>query len=173
MKSYRLREQPRGTKAPIGVSLFDPQPQHSEAQHNNLAADFFGYEVTVTNVKLPSNLRLVRDFELTVPVEDEAGDILPIACGWHWTLYTTKDTSAQEFEAAYDVCKAQLIPCEAFDGAESREAADDDFMPVDRQTYVAVLALENLATRTTDPNTKLFSKLFADHLRAQDMDFKR
>ena len=43
-------------------------------------------------------------------------------------------------------------------------------MPVDRQTYVSVLAL---ATVTTDPNTKLFSKLFSDHLRAQDMEFKK
>ena len=64
------------------------------------------------NTSLPPNLRLIRDMELTLPVVNEAGETVRDTCGWHWTLYTTTDMSAEDFEALYVLFKGQLIPCE-------------------------------------------------------------
>lgn len=116
----------------------------------------------------------VQDFELTLPVVNQHGDTVSEACGWHWTLYTTKDMPAEQFETLYELFRGQLIPCKVAGRAEacSLLEEDDDFMPADRHAYVSVLAFERLATQTTDPNTRLFSELFSDHLRAQDMEFK-
>ena len=153
-KTYRLKKQPGGDKNPVGESLFEPLPEYTERKHKELGAETFGCGVTVPNTALPANLRLNRDFELTLPVVNQRGDTVAEACGWHWTLYTTKDMPAEQFEALYELFKTQLSPCKVVGGAEagSLHEEDDDFMPVDRHTYVSVLALEALATQTPIPS---------------------
>ena len=176
LKSYSLRAQPRAGIT-RGVSFFAPSPEHFDNAHEYLEKSVFGCMVISPSATLPANLSLVNDIHLELPLE---GDDLPkINCGEHWTLYTTTDMSAVEFEAAYSEVVKASIPCKMTGGAEPHNttttleklAVDMDLMPGDRRSYISVMALDELVADTQDENVRLFANLFSLHIRATDMNF--
>lgn len=167
---YTLRAQPRGQNSPQGVSFFEPYPNFLSALHAYLGKDALGCLLTVQDTPLPDFMRFVNDEELTLKLYGQDGKI---ACGQHWTLYTTMVVAASDFEAAYEQLKASFVPCSMQGGAEAVDLdVDMDEMPGDRLTRAAVMALDNLAEQTLDPHDKLFSHLYALHIRANDMPFR-
>mmetsp|Transcript_34953 Transcript_34953/g.77726 ORF Transcript_34953/g.77726 Transcript_34953/m.77726 type:complete len:359 (-) Transcript_34953:566-1642(-) len=168
---YFVRAQPRGQHPIRGVSFFEPAPGFLRAIHKHLGQHVVGCVVTVPGTPLPSFMRFVNDKELMLKLY---GDDQEITCGQHWTLYTTTEMAASEFEAAFQQLVTSCVPCSIQGNAEAEPDLDVDMddMPGDTLTRASVMALDHLAKHTEDPNVKLFAHLYALHMRATDMAFE-
>jgi hypothetical protein len=80
--------------------------------------------------------------------------------------------SAAEFEHKYEQLMATCSSCDVDDQAASAGLLelDDDRMPADGLSYSAVMALEDLAANSEDPNVVMFASLYALHVRAIGMN---
>ena len=170
--SRGLRGQPRQSRHQ-GVSFFVPSSaEAAEVAHAAIGRPVHGCAVTVPGLALPANLRFINDRLLRLPVLNAAtGQTEMIECGQHFTLFTSCDTSTTAFEDAYAQIMSTCLPCQLSAHAAPALDVDWDYLPGDRMTMAAVLALDELATSSEDPNTRMFSALYSLHLRANDMAF--
>jgi len=157
-----------------GVSFFDPVPEYLDRIHEHLRPSACGF--TVPNTQLPEHMAFANDnmLELKLPVNGVEGDEV-VVCGKHWSLHTTTNRPAADFEVDYDIFEKTLLVCQPQSEAEVLEwdlDLDLDRMPTDTLTYAAVVAMEQLHKKTKDPNVRLFSWLFSNHLRAVDLPFE-
>ncbi len=165
--AYSLKKQPRSNGTVQGVSFFVPSANIDIlAVHKKLGCPPFMCMVTVPNTPLPPTLQFVNDGPLQLRLEDDE----LVCCGQHWSLYTCEDCSAEAFEAAYKEIMNKCIPCTISGHAEPQglPAIDYDYMPSDKLSRVAAMALDVLAEMSDDPNIRQFSWLFANHLRATE-----
>jgi hypothetical protein len=153
---------PRPNKPVRGLSFFAPSP------HNKLGDESWGCAVTPIHLPLPEGLLFHNDGPMELLFE---GDDEPTVAGEHWELYPAQEMRAAVFADKFQQLRGKMLPCKLRGGAELRQV-DKDYMPSDRLSYVAVEALDSLADSADDPNTRQFSSLFANHLRATDMPFE-
>jgi len=167
-----VNAQPRGQQAARGVSFFEPAPGFMPAIHKYLLGqEVQGCIVTMPDTPLPPSMLFVNDKELELKLY--AADS-KVTCGQHWTLSTTTDMPASEFEAGFRTLLESCVPCDMQGGAEAELDLDVDMdeLPGDRLTRASVMALDNLAQHTGNLHVKLFAHLYALHMRANDMAFE-
>jgi hypothetical protein len=151
-----------------GASFFQPSSESAASVHQYLGFNVHGCCLLQPDVELPSNLKLVPDIRLVLPLYSPEE---LIDCGQHWSLYAEEDMLISDFETAYNqLLAAHSLPCTMRAEAEPLDI-DDERTPGDKLTQVCVAAMDDLGVVAQDPNNKLFSQLFALHLRAQDMAF--
>ena len=187
---YELHAQPRAhgvtgeLRDPVGISFFVPNEIGLALAHKRLNKEQFNCGLISANKELPKTLKFLHDHPLEFLNDD---DVLTV-CGEHWTLYTTERTNSTDFENLYEQLVSEfLIPCDSLkDEDDEQEGAggENDFtrreinlevntdrVAGDPKTYIATMALDELADSTTNGNDKLFAYLFSCHLSATDMDF--
>jgi len=170
-KVYFLRSQPRGQRPISGVSLFTPSAEFGPAVHGNLGSEAVGCAVTVPGTLLPAGLGIVHDGPLKLRLHGT--DQPSVECGQHYTVYATADITAADFEVLFHQLMSTCLPCSMQGQAEPAFAVDDDDgWPGDPLVCACVMALDELAATTENPNTRLFAKLFAVHLQAVDPGFE-
>lgn len=170
-KVYVVRGQPRGQRPISGVSLFISAAGFGAATHGNLGSETAGCAVTVPGTLLPAGLGIVHDGPLKLRLHGM--DQPPVECGQHYTLYAAVDMVAAEFEVLFQQFMSTCLPCTMQGQADPAFVVDDeDDWPGDPLVSACVMALDDLAATTTNPNTKLFAKLFALHLQAVDPGFE-
>ena len=99
VKQTPVTAQPGSNGSIQGVSFFVPaQGSSLAAIHKYLSKSEFVGVRTDPNTPLPATLRIVNDTPLNLKLMDET----VVCCGQHWTLYTTVDCSAQEFQGLFD-----------------------------------------------------------------------
>jgi hypothetical protein len=157
-KVYRLRAQPRGSDGVYqGVSFFVlfTDPLSSHPPHAS---------------PIPSGLFV--PLEVPVTMDDET---VMVTCGQLWVLNATDPVSASASASALEeVLSSRIQPCEPPDGPLSfvgPYAVDREYMPGNKLTYVAVMALDALAVSSPDADIRFFADRFSLHLRATDMEF--
>ena len=169
-KVYLLRSQPRGQRPISGVSLFVPAANFNAA-HIFLGSNAVGCALTVPGTPLPAGLGLKHDGQLMLRLYGV--DHPSVECGQHYTVYATADMAATDFEVLFQELMSTCLPCAIQGQAEPALAMDnDDGLPGDPLVSACVMALDNLVGTTDNPNTRLFAKLYAQHLQAADPDLK-
>lgn len=169
--SLGLHAQPRGGRYK-GVSFFVPSSSEvAAAALAVLGEGAHGCAITTPGAPLPEHLCFVCDGDLSLPAVDASGHTEPVLCGQHWTLHTSANSSVNAFEAAYAQVLQHCVPCQPAAQAMPLDV-DLDYLPGDRMTLAAVLALDDFVANSDDFNTKLFGSLYAWHLRATDMKFE-
>jgi hypothetical protein len=162
-----LRAQPYKNKY-RGVSFFVPHPDLAPQVHTFLNVASFSCKVTLPAVSLPDNIVFVKTGPHYLRLLDDHGESKEVNCGDHWALCPSKEMTVECFEGAYNIFINEKVTCTMGDGSFE---LDEDILPGDDISRVAVMALEELSDGTDDPNDKLFSRLFSYHIRAVDMDF--
>lgn len=127
---------------------------------------------TYMPLPLPAGLRLARDKELTYMASNEAGEDEVRTLGWHYVLWPEREMWVDDFERAFRELENKCTLCEARARAGEHETAESvvdlDFLPDDPLSVIATMALDHMAENCADENTRLFSTLFALHLRGAD-----
>ena len=164
---------PKEGKHPRGVSFLIPTHELSAQVHKFRGSDVFGCGTIASDATPPAGLLFKHDTELKLSINIEEGSDEPVACGQHMTLYPEREMLASEFAALYDEFKTRFTPCPPLEASAtaSELGINEDNVPSDPLCYVAALALEQMAEHTKSPGTRLFSKLFALHICAVNLEF--
>ena len=150
-----------------GVSLFVPQCSQAifDMAHSTLSGGVNSCIVSVPNTPLPEGLLLVNDHTFSLRLSGSRERTL---IGQHYTLFTPTEMSVDDFNERYLRLISAFVPCtmKASGAASLASLTDPHVMPADEQSTVAVMALEQLAATTSDPETQFFATLFALDMRA-------
>ncbi|EFJ49417.1 hypothetical protein VOLCADRAFT_89825 [Volvox carteri f. nagariensis] len=157
-----------------GVSFFHFFPEMSEAAHAYLGAEVYKCGITAPKTSLPSHFRIVCDGPKSLPLVAENGETEIVEVGVHWSLFTTEKMEVTEFEAKFAELQTTFQPCNTFEGGAGLRQfnVDLDYLPTDRLSCAVVTALDEMADMTSQPNTRMFARVYAGHIRATDMEFK-
>lgn len=161
-----------------GVSFLALTPEGWGIIHQHLGKQLHGCAVTVPNTQLPQldawQLLLVDDGPLKAPIPGEAAE-QTITVGNHYTLYGNLEMPATVFEQLYEQLMSTCLSYgeEAGAGPASLTELDEDRMPTDKLSYVAVTAMEAWAATTDNLNTARLATVFAWHIRATSMPFPK
>ncbi|GFR45195.1 hypothetical protein Agub_g6586 [Astrephomene gubernaculifera] len=160
-------------KTSPGISFFDFYSNASKQVHAYLGVDKHTCGTTTPKTSIPDGLRFVCDGPTALPVISEDGETRKIEVGVLWSLYAAEEMEAAEFEKKYAELCPTFATCELPKGGAEQQPfeVDLDYLPGDRLTRVAVLALDELGDKTNNPNTRMFARIYAGHMRAVDMDF--
>ena len=169
-----LLPQPYKPKRYSGVSMFLPLCDEAifDAAHSELGSSEVGCVVSVPSTPLPPQLQLVNDHTFTLRL---FGQKERTVVGQHYTLFAAEEMPVAVFEQRYNELLELFLPCSmsaAMGAASLTTLVDPYVMPPDSRSAAAVMALEDLARSTSDPNTALFATLFALDMCANDTDFE-
>ena len=169
----KLQAQPRGGRY-AGVSLFVPSPTFSRSVHTYLGYDSVGCAIIQPGTPLPADLGLFNDIpEFSVALNGK--DQPTVSCMSHWVLYTKREMTTSEFEAAYAEVLAACHDCELEQLMQAAADIGDNFDlddPADPFTSIAVEALDHSFADHPNPSHKLCARIFALYLRSTDLPFK-
>mmetsp|Transcript_8086 Transcript_8086/g.17302 ORF Transcript_8086/g.17302 Transcript_8086/m.17302 type:complete len:433 (+) Transcript_8086:285-1583(+) len=169
-----LLPQPYKSKRYMGISMFVPACDQRifDAAHAQLGANDYGCATSVANTPLPEHLQLVNDHPFTLRLFGQQERTM---VGQHYTLFASMEMPVSVFEQRYNELLATFQPRQmrAMGAAAALSSLiDPHVMPADSCSAAAVMALEDLASTTSDPHTRLFATLFALDMRACNTDFE-